>query len=241
MSTIKDNPHLTPTLCAPEGRRGRDPRKREGEVGLLTRRQSLSILAALALCAAGARAATPPKAAPLGAQDNQEVQRLQAYLNGIRTLQSRFEQVSEDGGVAHGTIWIERPGRMRIVYDPPVPILIVATDGQIYYFDRNLQEVSRTYLNDTPAWFLLRDPITLGGDVTLTNFSHAADTIRLTFLETKNPDLGQVTLVLSDQPLELRQWTVLDAQKKRVTVTLVDPHYGVALNPNLFYWTDPRG
>jgi hypothetical protein len=27
------SPHLTPTLSAPQGRRGRDPRKREGEVG----------------------------------------------------------------------------------------------------------------------------------------------------------------------------------------------------------------
>jgi outer membrane lipoprotein-sorting protein len=206
----------------------------------ITRREGLAALAALALCATGVRAATPPKAAPLTPQDIQDVQRLQAYLNGIRTLQSRFQQVAEDGGVANGTIWIERPGKMRIVYDPPVPILIVATEGQIYYFDSKLQEVSRTYLNDTPAWFLLRDPIKLTGEVTLTEFSHAAGVIRLTFLETKNPDLGEVTLVVNDEPLELRQWTVLDAQKKRVTVSLVDPHYGVALNPNLFYWTDPR-
>ncbi len=65
--------------------------------------------------------------------------------------------------------------------------------------------------------------------------------IRVTLVETANPDMGQVTLVLSDQPLELRQWTVLDAQRKQVTVTLVDPNYSATLNPNLFNWTDPRG
>lgn len=206
----------------------------------ITRRESFAALAGLALFATGARAA-PPRAAPLNEKDYQEVLRAQSYLNGIRTLQSRFEQVSEDGSVANGTIYLERPGRMRIVYDPPVPILIVATEGQVYYFDSKLQEVSRTYVNETPAWFLLRDPIRLGGEVTLTRFSHGADAIRISLVETANPDLGQVTLVLSDQPLELRQWTVLDAQRKQVTVTLIDPHYGVALDPKLFYWTDPRG
>jgi len=194
----------------------------------------------MALAARGARAA-PPRAAPLNEKDYQEVLRVQAYLNGIRTLQSRFEQVAQDGGVANGTIYLERPGRMRIVYDAPSPILIVATEGQVYYYDRNLQQVTRTTVDATPAWFLLRDQIKLGGDVTLTRFSHSADAIRLTLVETANPDLGQVTLVLSDQPLELRQWTVLDAQKKQVTVTLADPHYGVLLDPRLFYWTDPHG
>jgi outer membrane lipoprotein-sorting protein len=206
----------------------------------ITRRRSFAALAVLALAASGARAA-PPKAAPLDEKQYQDVLRAQTYLNGIRTLQSRFQQVAEDGGVASGTIYLARPGRMRIVYDPPSPILIVATEGQVYYFDRKLQEVSRTTIDTTPAWFLLRDQIKLGGDVTLTRFEHAADTIRLGLVETDNPDLGQVTLVLSDQPLELRQWTVLDAQKKQVTVTLNDPHYGVALDPKLFYWTDPRG
>jgi outer membrane lipoprotein-sorting protein len=148
--------------------------------------------------------------------------------------------VADDGGVAAGTIYLQRPGKMRIVYDPPSPILIVATEGQIYYYDQKLEQVSRTYVNDTPAWFLLRDPIVLSGDITVTDFKRGADALRLTLVESKNADLGEVTIVLSDKPLELRQWTVLDAQRKRVTVTLEDPHYGVPLNANLFYWTDPR-
>jgi outer membrane lipoprotein-sorting protein len=129
---------------------------------------------------------------------------------------------------------------MRIVYDPPVPILIVATDGQIYYYDSKLQQVSRTYVTDTPAWFLLRDPITLTGDITLTGFKQAADTLRLSLVQTKTPDTGEVTIVLSQQPLQLRQWTVIDAQRKQVTVTLENPQFGGALDPNLFNWTDPR-
>jgi outer membrane lipoprotein-sorting protein len=184
--------------------------------------------------------ARPAFAAPPGPKDADDIARVQVYLNAIHTMQSRFEQVADDGGVAYGTIYMERPGKMRIVYDPPSPILIVATAGQIYYYDSKLQQVSRTTVDDTPAWFLLRDKISLGGDITVTDFQRSADTLRLTLVETKNSGLGLVTVVLSDKPLQLRQWSVLDAQRRRVTVTLQDPAFGVALNANLFNWTDPR-
>ena len=70
----------------------------------LSRRAALVGLAALALHPARARAAAP-RPAPLDAKSRADVARVQAYLNGITTLQSRFDQVADDGGVASGTIY----------------------------------------------------------------------------------------------------------------------------------------
>lgn len=168
------------------------------------------------------------------------MQQIQAYLNGIQTLQSRFNQVAGDGSTASGTIYLERPGRLRLVYDPPSSVLIVATGGQINYYDPNLDQVSQIDVRETPAWFLLRPDIRLGGDITITGIEHGAGSIRLRLVETDNPEHGEVTLVLSEKPRQLRQWTVVDEQNKQVTVTLDDPQYGVALAPTLFEWSDPR-
>lgn len=202
-----------------------------------TRRSLVALLpAAVVLALALGWKAT----AAVPAADTADVQRVQDYLNGIRTLQSRFEQVSGDGGIASGTIYLERPGHMRIVYDPPVPILLVADQGKIWYYDKSLDQISWVDVEDTPAWFLLQNNLRLGGDITVTKFERDPGALRLTLVETKKPDLGQATLVLSDHPLELRKWQVVDAQGKVVNVTLDDPHYGVTLNPSLFYWTDPR-
>ncbi len=178
--------------------------------------------------------------AALTPADTADLGRVQDYLNNIHTLQSRFSQISGEGGVATGTIYISRPGKMRVEYDPPVPILLVATDGRIWYYDKKLEEVSFFDLKDTPAWFLLQDNVSFGGEITVNNLEHDPNVLRVTVTETKNPDLGKATLVLSDHPLELRKWQILDAQQKNVTVTLDDPHYGPPLNPSLFYWTDPR-
>jgi len=208
---------------------------------MLSRRRLFALaLASSLLPLTRALAAAPPKAAALTSDQKGDVDQVQAYLNGIRTLASRFQQVSSDGGSASGQLWLARPGRMRFEYDPPVPVLLVANGKNIFYYDKELQQVSELRVEDTPAGFLLRDRITLSGDVTLTKFEHKPGAIRLTMVETSEPGQGSATLVLDDKPLQLRQWTIVDPQQKEVTVALSDPHYGAAVDEKLFYWTDPR-
>ena len=211
---------------------------------MLTRRHLLRGTGALALAAgvlppAIARAAAP-RPAPLTEQQRADVDAVQSYLNSIHTLSSRFQQYSADGGMATGQLYLSRPGKMRFEYDPPVPILLVADGRNIYYYDKELQQITDIRVNETPAGFLLADNIRLSGDVTVTAFEHHPGAIRLTVVQTKEPGQGSVTMVLEDRPIQLRQWTVLDAQQKQTTVVLDSPHYGVTLNPMLFYWTDPR-
>ena len=92
--------------------------KNDHNCAILSRRAALLGLGAAAVMAR--RAAAAPSAAALDAKASQQAQQVQTYLNSIRTMQSRFEQVADDGGVAYGTIYLQRPGKMRIVYDPPV-------------------------------------------------------------------------------------------------------------------------
>ncbi|HLJ64009.1 MAG TPA: outer membrane lipoprotein carrier protein LolA [Stellaceae bacterium] len=213
------------------------------EAKSLSRRQALytGMMGGMALAgmALPTRAAVP-KAAVLNDQDYADVKRVQEYLNGIRSVESRFDQVAADGGTASGTFYLSRPGKMRINYDPPVPVTIVADGWAVYYWDKSLQQLSQIGVEDTPAWFLLRDTIRLGGDVTLTRFERSPGIFRLTLLQTEKPDIGSLTMVLTDHPLALRQWTVIDAQKRPITVTLIDPHFDINLNPDLFVWVDPR-
>lgn len=197
------------------------------------------VLAGLATVAAFAL----PRAtqAALKLADQLDLGRIQTYLNGIHTMESRFDQVAGDGSTATGTIYILRPGHMRIVYNPPHPILIVATNNQVYYYDAALGQVTWTDLDNTPAWFLLQNTVELGGPIRIDDVQHTAGAIRVMATETKRPERGRVTMVFSDAPLQLRQWTILDAQNKTVTVTLDSPQFGVPLNPNLFDWQNPQG
>ena len=67
--------------------------------------------------------------ATLSAQDRSDIGRIEAYLNALRAMRARFLQVAPDGQVTEGNAWIQRPGRMRIEYDPPSPPRLVAGGG----------------------------------------------------------------------------------------------------------------
>jgi outer membrane lipoprotein-sorting protein len=184
-----------------------------------------------------ADAAGPPVAAALTPQDYADLQRIAGYLSGIRTMYAKFRQVSS-GGSATGQVWMARPGRMRFEYDPPSPILLLADMFYVYYVDKELIQMSKVGLKSTPAWLLLRDPITFA-DLIVTRFERGANEVRVSVVEKAEPDNGGLTMVFSANPLTLRQWSIVDQQRKTTTVSLYDERLGMALDPKLFVYQDP--
>jgi outer membrane lipoprotein-sorting protein len=193
--------------------------------------------AALLILAPAAALAAGPAPAALTPQDSAELPKIAAYLNGIRTMTARFQQTADNGAVSTGKLWVARPGRMRFEYDAPNPIRLLADSTNVYYWDAELKQASKYELRSTPAWFLLRDSISFGGDVTVTAFQRAGgNTTGVTVVESAQPDAGSLTLVFTENPLVLRQWIVVDQQGKTTTVTLSDLQFGMALDPSLFQY-----
>jgi outer membrane lipoprotein-sorting protein len=222
---------LTGSIRSPHGPRAR-------LFGML--QACCALCAMLVFLAAGPARAAAPAPAPLSPQDTLDLTRVAAYLNGIRTMTARFSQVTGTGARSSGRMWVARPGKMRFEYDPPNPITLLADSFYVYYWDKELQQVSKVGLKSTPAWFFLRDPINFGADVIVTQFAHLNHVIRIRVVQSASPDDGSLTMFFSDDPLVLRQWTVVDQQGKTTTVTLSDLQYGMALDPNLFQYRDPN-
>jgi outer membrane lipoprotein-sorting protein len=215
------------------------------EICTVTGRAARRIAAALLLACLAAAIAAPsraaaPRAAVLSAADSADVQRVEQYLNGIHSLAARFQQFSGDGGTAAGQVFVARPGRMRFEYDKPSPILLLADGTFVVYIDNQLKQVSYLPIGSTPAWFLLRDHISLTDGVTITKFEHGPGVIRITLVENKSPENGTLTLTFSDKPLDLKQWTIVDQQGKTTTVALSDARYDVPIDAKAFTFVDPR-
>lgn len=193
-------------------------------------------LAVLALIVGAAVACAAPVPAALTPQDTLELQRIAAYLNGIRTMTADFRQIANNGGVSAGRLWVARPGRMRFEYTPPAAITLLADATSVYYWDKELNQTSKYDLRSTPAWFFLRDPINFGSDVIVTRFDHRGPAVSVTVVETAQADAGSLTLTFIENPPVLRQWTVVDQQAKTTTVTLSNLQFGMALDPRLFQY-----
>jgi outer membrane lipoprotein-sorting protein len=177
---------------------------------------------ALVLLAAGTGAFAAPPAAKLSATDQADLDRIQAYLNGIKTISGKFEQTNPDGSVSTGTIWLQRPGRMRFEYDAPTKLLIVSDGNFIEVNDQSLNDIQFVPVRDTPAWLILRDGIQLTGDVTVTHFERGPKSFRVTVAQSNDQSDSTLTMVFSDDPLALRRWSVIDPQGRGTTVALTD-------------------
>lgn len=214
---------------------------------LVTGRRLCLALAAL-LIAAGIVAVTavqPARAEPVAAfqlteQDLADLKRVEDYFNSFSTLRARFQQYSVNSGTSSGNIYLRRPGKLRVEYDPPVPVVIVADGILVSYFDKELDQVDQLPLKSSPIWFLLEKQITFDKHITVVGIERDASSLRVTMYQTDDPDAGQVTLIFTDNPLELRQWRVIDAQGGEVRVGLEQVALGGALANELFATPAPQ-
>jgi outer membrane lipoprotein-sorting protein len=174
------------------------------------------------------------QAAALNDQDKADVTRIEEYLNGITTMRAKFQQVDGNGNLAFGMIYVRRPGFMRVQYDPPSEVVLVADSIAVSYYDAELNQLNQAPLGLSPLWFLLRDHVSLGGDVTVTSFQRGPNVFQIGMVQTDEPDAGTVTLVLGDKPLDLQQWTILDSKGQEVRVALYNAEFGVQLENKLF-------
>jgi outer membrane lipoprotein-sorting protein len=167
------------------------------------------------------------------------IQKVEDYLNDITTLQSSFVQGASTGQSASGTFYLQRPGKMRFEYEPPSPILLVADGLFLTYIDKELKEINRLPLISTPLSVLVASRVDLsGGDLEVFAVNRTENTIRLALRDRKDRGAGAVSLTFTTRPMQLRQWTVVDAQGVEVRVALLDPRTGVDMEPKLFIVDD---
>jgi outer membrane lipoprotein-sorting protein len=168
-----------------------------------------------------------------------EVARLEAYLNDLTTLRSGFVQINPDGARVTGELYYERPDKMRLDYDPPTEILIISDGWWVIYYDRKLEQVSHLTIDSTPLGFLLSDDIRLSGDVTVTDVVRENGEMRVTLVQTDEPNEGSLELTFTENPLELRRWALFDAQGQATYVLLDALETGVPLDRELFRFRNP--
>ena len=171
----------------------------------------------------------------LSDDDAAVLKQAEGYFNAIKTLKARFVQVNPDGKSVEGDLYVSRPGRMRLVYDPPSPILMVADGTFLNYVDTKMKDTSSVALGDTPAGLLLKQNLSFSDPtIKMGGVKFGAGTIEITAAMAKDPTAGKLTLIFTESPFEFKQWRVLDAQRKEVVVTLFDAKTGLKLDEKLF-------
>ena len=192
----------------------------------MNRRVFLSSACAAAVTAAMPSVATA-QALSLGEVSN--------YLNRLQTATGGFTQINGDGTISTGTIYIKRPGRVRFEYDPPDDSLVIAGGGSVAIFDARSNTGPERYpLNQTPLSIILARNVDLNRARMVTGHTSDGTRTTVTAQDPDHPEYGNIQLVFTGNPVELRQWLITDDVGQQTTVILNELQSGVQVGDILF-------
>lgn len=178
--------------------------------------------------------ATPALITPASAQQL-SLGEVSGYLNRLTTAQGGFTQINGDGTLSTGQIYIKRPGRIRFEYNPPDNSLMIAGGGQVAIFDpRSNTPPDRYPLNQTPLKIILEQNVDLARRRMVTGHTSDGTSTTITAQDPDNPQYGNIQLVFTANPVELRQWVVTDDTGTQTTVILNDVVPGAAIGDARF-------
>ena len=189
---------------------------------------ALAVLTPLAACQSA------PPTRTLGGEDAAELARVEAYLNSLRTLHARFEQVSSNGTMNVGTLWMQRPGHLRLQYAPPSPLTLIASNGTLLLYNASTEATTTMPLSRSPLGILLADEVTLSGPVTVTGVRRLPGQLQVSIVRTAEPSQGSLTLLLTAPALSLRALRIADAHGQATDFRLFQLHSGVNIDPSIF-------
>ena len=178
-------------------------------------------------------------AAPrLSDDDAAALDAVSAYLNGITTLKGHFIQVDPSGNVEDGTFYIEKPGRMRFEYNPPIPTLIVSDGHTVAVANRRLNTVDRYPLWETPLNAILGNDINIRHSGHLLGIARQPGLFIVRLRTNQAKSKADLAITFSAPDYELRQWTVIDNQGLSTTLALSDVQVGADVPASLFILPD---
>lgn len=207
------------------------------------------ILAAFGLAAAPALAQVtrppgerPAPAAPAaaaaspvtGAEREALLARASRALDQVRMVEAKFRQVSPRGEITTGAMTMARPGRLRIEYDAPSPLLVVSDGTKVTIADRAFKSFDSVPLRATPLYFVLKSNLDLTRDAAITDVTRQGDSVFITARDRKREMDGQITLELRGPTLQLAGWRIVDGQNGATAISLQDAKAVSRVDPKLF-------
>ena len=150
-------------------------------------------------------------------QNNDWLISLEEYFFNLGNVEGEFTQIDQIGNIRKGTFYSNGKGSMRFEYSSPPEMLIVINKGVFAIKERSDSKVNYYSLEDSPLTNLLSKNLSL--DNFHINSLAIEGRVATIELRTKKNSLRNSIFITADfpQPI-LRQWKIIDTQKKETTV-----------------------
>jgi len=209
-------------------------------IGKRTMKKTLLLLG-FCLLASTAQAIVPPN---LDTPENRKIlKQVEGVLSKIKTMKSRFSEFSSKDGdfMKHGDFYMSRPNKMRLIYDEPAQIEFIADGQNFIYYDKSFDQISLLDINQTPAAILLKPDFTFDDAAfEVTDIKQELDEFHISAIKTGQAELGTLTVIVTQDPLEFNQWELVDMKGIKSTVGLYETVLNGPVDESLFIFKKPE-
>ena len=170
--------------------------------------------------------------------NDNDVALVKEYLNNLNSLEADFLQVSSEGNIKEGKIYVSIPGKLRISYTKPDNLLITSNGFWLTVQDKKLKQTNNYPLNQTPLNLFLNKKLNFNKDEFQLKFEKNSGIITLTFLENEKLNSSTFKLIFTNMPLRLKKWVIIDEFDNETSVLLQNLVTGKKYSHVLFFPED---
>ena len=153
------------------------------------------------------------------------------YLKNLNTLEASFIQISSDGDIKRGKIFLNLPGKLRIDYIEPDDLLITSNGFWLTVQNKKLKQTNNIPLERTPLNLFLNKKFNFDDNSNI-KFKIENNVITLTFFEDQKE--SKFELEFNSNPLRLRKWIIIDEFENKTSVMLQNIEMDVKLSNKIF-------
>ena len=170
--------------------------------------------------------------------DNRNFIYVKEYLNNLNSLEADFLQVSSDGDIKEGKIFLSIPGKLRISYKNPDNLLITSNGFWLTVQDKKLKQTNNFPLNQTPINLFLNKKLNFNEDEFNIKFEKRSGIITLIFSDNQKLNSSMFKLIFTNTPLKLKKWVIIDEFNNETSVLLQNLVTGNKYSHILFFPED---
>ena len=172
--------------------------------------------------------------------NNRNFTYVKEYLNNLNSLEADFLQVSSDGDIKEGKIFLSIPGKLRISYKNPDNLLITSNGFWLTVQDKKLKQTNNFPLNQTPINLFLNKKLNFNEDEFKIKFEKRSGITTLIFSDNQKLNSSMFKLIFTNTPLRLKKWVIIDEFNNETSVLLQNLVTGNKY-PNILFFPEDFG
>ena len=170
--------------------------------------------------------------------NNKDFILVKKYLKNLNSLEADFFQVSSDGSVKEGKIYLRLPGKLRISYKNPDNLLITSNGFWLTVQDKKLKQTNNFPINQTPLNLFLNKKLNFNEDEFKIKLEKRSGIITLIFSGNQKLNSSMFKLIFTNTPLKLKKWVIIDEFNNETSVLLQNLVTGNKYSHILFFPED---